>query len=268
MGEWLSHPAVQAGVLPFLAALIVALPLRRSRWLAAAVAAGFAVGAAFAVGLSFESLTAGRKLVLAGFGGCVIALVWEARAPAATPRVSGALAFAAAACAVWVAWRVLAQGEAMHAVGVAIASMAFVAVVVAGSLRAARLPVRGLAVGAVLTFGAGALAVLGASALLAQLGIAAGSAAAAALLALWIAGRGAAHGWSAALPLAVIASLVALAAVLTASLAWQSLLPLAAAPWLAAWLPPRDARGPLIETAVGLGGTLLPLVLSLAAALP
>jgi hypothetical protein len=268
LDDLLQHPAVQAGVLPFFAALIVALPLRRTRWLALAIAAGFTVAAAFAVGLSFESLTAARKLVIVALGACVIALVWEARAPAATLRATAFLAFAAAACAVWMAWRVLAQGDAWHAAAVAAASMAFVAAVVAGSLRAAQVPVRGLAVGAVMTFGAGALAVLGASALLAQLAIAAGSAAAAALFALWIAGRDAARGWSPALPLAVIASLVALAAVLTASLAWQSLLPLAAAPWLAAWLPPRDGRGPLTETAVGVGGALLPMLLSVATAFP
>ena len=61
MQQWLDHPAVQAGVLPFVAALVVALALQWARlaWLAPTVA--YAVAIALTSGIAFTPLSAGRR---------------------------------------------------------------------------------------------------------------------------------------------------------------------------------------------------------------
>lgn len=68
MEQLLANPAIQAGVAPFLAALLVSTPLRRTRWMGAAISVGFPVVIALTFGFSFEALTSMRKLVLAGLG--------------------------------------------------------------------------------------------------------------------------------------------------------------------------------------------------------
>src|SRR5207244_9344560 len=126
---------------------------------ALAIAAGFAVAASFTVGFSFESLTAARKLVIAGLCSCVAALVLEQHARLPVRRAAWALGAVVAACSVWMLWRVLAQMEWPRATATAAASALFVLVAVAGSLHAARMPARGLAAATVLALGAGVLAV-------------------------------------------------------------------------------------------------------------
>ena len=83
----------------------------------------------------------------------------------------------------------------------------------------------------ILGLGAGALALLGASAMLAQIGIALGAASGATLLVQMIAGRRAPVGWTLALPASVIAALVGLLSVFTGELRWYCLLPTLAVPW-------------------------------------
>ena len=76
MGEFLQNPAVQAGLAPFVVALILASLLLNSRFLGMAQAAGFIVVIALIMGFSFEALTATRKLVLVGAStvACVLLL--------------------------------------------------------------------------------------------------------------------------------------------------------------------------------------------------
>ena len=77
----------------------------------------------------------------------------------------------------------------------------------------------------------GALAWLGASALLAQVGIAIGAAAGATLLVQMLAGKRAPTGTSISLPASVVAGLVGVLAVFTGTLPWYCLLPTLAIPW-------------------------------------
>ena len=64
MTAWLDHPAAQAGVLPFMVALVLALLLARTRYLAAAAVGGMAVLLYLTIGFALEPMTSVRKLIV------------------------------------------------------------------------------------------------------------------------------------------------------------------------------------------------------------
>lgn len=234
METLLNHPAAQAALVPFVVALVLAFALARTRWLAVVVASGLVVELALTVGFTFEPLTALRKLVLATFAITAIAIALEAARVAQRRSLTLALAAAAALAAVWALQRVLAQKETAVALGLGAAAMVFVFAMVGGSLHAAASsPLRASVAAACLGFGAGGLALLGASALLMQLGVALGTASAAAALMQMIRGQESPLGWTLGLPAAVGAALVALLARVTGELPWFALLPLPLIPWAA-----------------------------------
>lgn len=237
MDELLANPAVQAGVAPFLAALVVSAALRRSRLLGVAIAVGFAVVVWLTMGFSFESLTSSRKLVLVGLGAVVAMVVIELARLAPSVPARAALAGAAGISVIWVVSRVLQQQEAAAAILHGGAAALFLAALVESTHQVSGDAVRASSTGLVLGLGAGALAVLGASAQMAQLGIAVGAASGATLLVQMIAGRRAPAGWTLALPAVVVAGMACLLAVFTGELPWFSLLPLLAVPWATRLVP-------------------------------
>src|SRR5260370_9077416 len=74
MQEMLANPAVQGGLAPFAAALIVAALLSPFRLGGLAVVAAFATAVYFVAGFTFSPLTATRKIILLGFAAPVAAL--------------------------------------------------------------------------------------------------------------------------------------------------------------------------------------------------
>lgn len=238
MDEFLAHPAVQAAVAPFLAALAVAAALRRTRLLGLAVAAAFAVAVGLTMGYSFEAFTAARKLELVGFATAILVVGLELGGVSRTASIRVFLSLAVAASAVWVLWRVLQQQEPFNAVIKALASGAFAAMLLESDLRLSGDRIRSATSALMLGLAVGAISILGASVVLGQLGIAVAAGAGAALLVLM---RGAQRetGWTFILPAAIIAGLTGLVAVFTASLPWFCLLPLLAIPW-ATRLVPQD----------------------------
>jgi hypothetical protein len=231
MNEFLANPAVQAGVVPFVVALALSAALFRSRLLGLAVVAAFAAAVALTVGYSFESLTAVRKLILVGLTSGVVVLAIELAGTPASARIRAALALAIAAAAVWVVWRVLQQQEAAKIALYGAAVALYAAALVESSLRAAADVISGAVTSLILGLAAGALAVLGASALLGQIGVATSVGAGAVLVVQAATLRRSPSGWTVALPGAVIAALVLLLAVFTGSLPWICLLPTLAIPW-------------------------------------
>lgn len=243
MTDLLMNPAVQAGAVPFAVAALLASLLARTRFLVLAVASGALVLLYLTVGFAFEPLTAVRKLTILILGALVLALGLEAGGVGARKSVIVALALAASIGAVWAAQRILEQQEPRAAWLSALAAMAYVALVVGGTLAAGTGPLRASVIGACLGWGNGALAVLGASALLGQLGVALGTACAAVALVQMLRGQEAPAGWTTALPAAVGAALVGVLACATGELRWHLLLPLLlVAP--AAWLVPAGMRKP------------------------
>lgn len=262
MDELLQNPAVQAGVAPFVAALVAAGLLMRTRFLGLAQIVGLTALVALAIGFSFESLTSTRKLVLVGLFTLFPLLLLELKDWSMRPVARSAVALLAGLAAVWVVLRVLQQKETATALLAGAASALYLAALVESTLRVGSDTVRGAATGLVLGLASGALALLGASALLAQVGIAVGAAAGATLLVQMIASRRAPAGATLSLPASVVAGLVGLLAVFTGSLPWYCLLLTLAIPWAARLVPagPRPVWLTAFLTALA---AFIPLLLAL-----
>lgn len=232
MQELLENPIIQSSAAPFVLGLAAAGLLFPLRLGGLAAAAGF-LGTVLLIGnFSFENLTATRKIVVLGVVAPVLgALADLAFKPTrATGAVLGAL-FAAAS--VWVFWTVLAQKNLPQALllggGVAVLVLWLVAFTTAlhGD------PVRAGASGLALGLGAGVGAVLGASALIGQYGMALGAGSGAFLLLVMVLGKRAAAGLTLTLTASVVAGLLAAGAVLLAQLPWYSAAVLGLVPLLA-----------------------------------
>ena len=233
MEELLANPAVQAGMAPFLSALVAAAALRRTRLLGMAVAIAFALVIALTMGFTFEPLTATRKLVLIGLGTAIAVLALELPGAGPTLAIRAVLSTVAAAAAVWMVWRVLQQQEPGKAALYGLAAGAYIVMLLESCLRATDDGIRTAGISLMLGLTAGALALLGASALLAQIGIAVAAGAGAVLLVQMIGLQRGPMGWTLVLPAAAISGLVGLLAVFTGSLPWFCLLPTLGIPWAA-----------------------------------
>lgn len=259
MNELLDNPVVQAGVAPFLVALVVAAILGRSRLLGLAIGAGFLTTVALVMGLSFESLTSVRKMVLVGLLATLAVLVLELAKLQPKMRVRVVLAVLAGAAAVWVLLRVLLQQPLAGALLTAAAAAIYLALLSDSTTAASGDSVRASAAALMSGLGAGALALLGASAMLAQIGIAVGAASGATLLVQMIAGRRAPAGWTLALPASLAAGLVGLLAVFTGELRWYCLLPTLAVSW-AVRLVPAGARAVWLTAIMASAAALVPML--------
>ena len=233
-------------MLPFVAALVLALLLARSRCLALAVLAGLAVVVGLTIGYSFDApLSSVKKLLAATLLLGAVGLGLDAAGLASRRAVLTALAIVTGLAALWVVQRVLQQAEGTAAAMLALGAFAFAAITSASVLAAGRTSsLRASVVSACLGWGAGVLALLGASALLAQIGLALGSAAAAVVLVQMLRGRESPLGASLAVPVAVGAALIPVLASATGELRWFALIPLP----LAAFAGMRVPTGALRKT--------------------
>ncbi len=219
---------MQGGFAPFLAALVTAELLQRLRLSGLAVTAAFAVTVYLAGSLSFEPLTAARKIVLLGL--LAPALVLILNPLISTWLLRPLLAAAGGAAALWVIQRILEQQQAavMLVWGAGCAFYAGWLVYWMDRLEAA--PVHSGSAGLALGAGTGVSALFGASALLGLFGMSLAASAAACLLIQVLTNRDLACGRSFTFTLALSAGLTGSFAVLSAELPWYALLPLAAIP--------------------------------------
>jgi hypothetical protein len=248
LNELLAHPAVQGGLAPLLAGLLVAglgFPLRLS---GLAAGAGFLTVLYLTGNLVFEPLSATRKVAVLGLAAPVFGAVADLafRPTRAAGVVLGAL-FAAAAA--WAFWGILAQKPTAEALiyGAGIAVFLLCTVAFAISLHAE--PVRAGAAGLGLGLGAGIGAILGASALLGLYGIALGAASGGFLLLTMALGKRVTAGASFTLAASVTAALVGATAMLLAKLPWYALAVLALVP-LAVRLPVPERSHPALQAVV------------------
>jgi hypothetical protein len=247
MEVWLSHPAFQGGIAPFATALVAALVLRPFNLAGLSVIVGFAATAYLLNGVTFEPLTATRKIILVSAAAAVAGILVDAVARS-TRAVGIALAIAFSAAAVWVFLSVLAQKAPLQAAQLALVPVLAVAVTVALTHALREDPVRAGAAGLGLGLGAGVAALLGASAVYGLYGIALGAGSGAFLLAQMLLNRRTTAGAALTLPLAVAAALFAAGAVVLASLAWYAVVPLVLVP-LAVRLP-LPQKGPVWVPAI------------------
>lgn len=236
MDDFFNNPAVQGGVAPFVAGLVVALVLGRVRLAGLSVVAAFATAVFFVAGFTFTPLTATRKIILLAFAAPIVGMLADF---AFKPTKLGAvvLALAGGAGALWAFWPVLAQKEAAQAWllgGTAVASVAWL--VGFSQMYLSDNGVRAGAAGLGLGLGTGVAAILGASASYGLYGIALGAGAGAFLLPQMITGKKTEAGATFMLTAALIAGLIAAGAMVLAELRWYSVLVLALVP-VAATLP-------------------------------
>jgi hypothetical protein len=243
MNELLAYPSVQAGVAPFVVALIVVLLLQRAGLAGLAVPAAFFTTYALVEGLTFTPLTVTHRLALLAAAAPVVGVLADF---AFRPTRAGVvvLALAAAAGTLWMLWPVLQQKDAHQAWLLGASSLALVTVLVTvfeWSLRGAA--VRAGSAGLALGLGVGVAAIFGASAKYGSLGISLGAAAGAFLLPQMIMGRGIPAGTTYALPTALTCGLVASGAMVIAEVPWYAALALALVP--AATCMPIPQRAPV-----------------------
>jgi hypothetical protein len=210
--ELLNHPAVQGGVAPFLAALVSVELFRRMRLSGLAIIAGFAV----------------TVYLASDFNMVPLQLRWSRW----LLPVLGGLA------AVWTVQGILQHQDTQVALLWGAGCAAYVAILVWGmDMLSDREALRAGSAATAVGIGTGGAALVGASALLGQFGLALGCAAAAHLLIQMISNKPLPTGRTFTLPLAVIAGLSGCLAVLSAQLPWYALPILAVIPVLARLTP-------------------------------
>src|SRR5687768_4229712 len=153
MDDVLSNPAVQGGVAPFLASLIVAIALPL-RFAGLAVAVAFLTGMYLVSGLQLSPLTATRKVVILGMAAPIVGVLADLLLRP-TRGTAALLALIAASAALWAFWPILMQKPGEEAwllagtVGIAIAWMVgFAQVQLAGDGVRAGAAALGLGLGA------------------------------------------------------------------------------------------------------------------------
>lgn len=232
--DWLSHPAVQAAILPFVVALMVAVLLRRGRFAGLAIVAGFVTLLAVTIGFSFESLAATRKMVLAGLGATVVAVGLEMATVGRESTWRAAMAAAGGMAGVWTVWRVLEQKPMSAALLAGAAAAVYMAVLIDATARLRESAVRSTSAALLLGLGAAVAAFFGASAWLTQAGVALAGGATALLLVVlvWRTPSPLLAGWVTCFPVSVVAGLICLLAVFVGGLSWYAILPVLVLPWL------------------------------------
>ncbi len=229
MNEWLNHPAVQSGLAPFLAGLIVAVLFNRIRLSGLAVLAGFCATVYLVSDFNFEFLSATKKIILTGLiTGCVAPVLMIL--PDHWRFIRYLMGIAAGIITLWVFWPVLLQKSLSDGVLLGGSVAAFVIWLVVYNDQLSAQSVRAGAVGMGLGLGAGLCAILGASALLGQLGLSIGAAAGAYLIFQAIQNKPLSCGRIFTLPVSLLVGLLASAALILAKLPWYCLPVLAMIP--------------------------------------
>jgi hypothetical protein len=239
MSDWLNHPAVQSAVIPFVVAFVIAWLLRPHGGVLAglgwAVACGIAVY--FIAGFQWSPLTSTRKVIVAGAAALALGLVVEFVLRGRTARY-WLLALFGAGTALWLIWPLALGKHGRELWLFAVPAAAYGAWLVAGleglNSRPVNLVVASLALAAATAFAA----LLGASALLGQLGGAVAAAVGAYAVVFLASGEFQPRSPFSA-PVAAASALIGLAAVVYAKLPWTALVALAAIPALAQLPVPR-----------------------------
>jgi hypothetical protein len=266
VGSWLEHPAVQAGIVPFVVALVVALVLRRVGLAWLAPTAGYASAVALATGIAFVPLTAGRKVLLLALLAPVAGWLVD-RADSRAVRAFACVA--AGAASTWVFWTVFAQRAPLAAAGGGLGVAVFVAVLCALmlALRDDGPAAASAGLGLGLATGIGALLSASTGYFAAGVALAAGSGAL--LLVQFVSGAAIRPGATGALAIGVATALFAAGTLLLAELPWPALPLLLAVPAVGAVpLPARwSPRTRLVvRTVAAAGAAALPVLAAWVAA--
>ena len=230
MNDLLANPAIQSGIIPFVIAMLAAWGLRRMGWVWSGLgfAIAYYVSVYFAAGFQFTPLTSTRKILILGI--VAIALGLSVDFLKQKPRFLPAIIFVISAAAIsWVIWPVAARQEGGDFWMMLLPSLIYTGWLTASTESLRSKPDEGAMVALTLGFGTGISAMLGASALLGQLGIAIGAIAGGYLILLLLK-QDIKLGSNFVLPVGLLSGLLGISAVVYASLPWYSLLPLLVIP--------------------------------------
>jgi hypothetical protein len=230
MHDLLQNPAVQAGIIPFSAALLLGLILNRMGWYWAglAVLAGFTATVYVVAGFQFQPWTSTRKIIALGLGAGGLGLLLDVY-PWSRRWLPVVLFFLAGAAVLWLNWPVLRRREGMELWSLAIGGVLFGGWCTAAMESLRSKPILASSALVALGFGTGAVVLLGASALLGELGIALGAAAGALWLLVTIT-RKTQLGSLAMLPAGLLCGLIGVGGHVYAKVPWYSLAVLALVP--------------------------------------
>jgi hypothetical protein len=228
-----NHPAVQAGLIPFIAALLSAELLLRLRLSGLAIVAGFAATAYFAGSFALEPHTVAQKIVWLGIASGVLAipltlLNWTSWRYLLTALAAGS--------AVWLTWGFLQQRALTDAVTWAAVCAIYTGWLVFWFDGLKEKSVAAGNAGMALGVGTGLAAFISAVELPGIFGLAAGAAATGYLFLQIITNNRLPCGRSFTLPLSLIAGLVASFAVVSSHQPWYTLAALGMIP-LAGLIP-------------------------------
>ena len=253
----LDHPAVQSGVAPFICALVVAGIFYRMSTLAGlAIISGFVASVLLSTGFAFDPLTSTRKITLLILISPVLGLLMSYFTHYSKIWLN--IYYLLGGFAVlWVLWPVLSRNPVDMIMPV-IGYMVYAGWMVGIFLRLSA--TTSLAAGAASTsvgFGVGLTALIGASALLGQMGLSLGAAGAAYLFVQLISKRDVEAGFIVTLTSGFAAALILPAAVVYAKVPWI-VLPIMAIVPIIAFYPFEDEDPIWKNTAILLIAMALP----------
>ena len=268
MSEFLDHPAFQGFVAPFLVALIVAFALGRSRFVWLAIMPAYATMVALDTGFSLFPPTVARKTWIIGLLAPLAGIAAD-RSKRSSSRITPALVVAAGLLSLWVFRTALENREGTAAIVAGAGIALFVAAMVGAVLRLRDDGLRCGAAGVGLGIAAGVAGILSASIGALVAGVAIAAACAAILLVQILLKRTLAPGFTGALPVGLIVTLIAAGTQQLALLPWYAL-PLMLLVPLAVALPapkpgPLFARSAMLA-ACALAAAALPVAAALYAA--
>lgn len=261
MNELFNNPLFQSALAPLTVALLSGALLRPlgGTWAGLGFALGYATSVYFTTGFQVLPLTSTRKIMLLALAAIAIGVLLD-QLKYSRRLVPWALAVMAAGAATWVIWPVLKRAEGMELWLLSLSTV-YAAWIVGwfDGLRNQQLVATTSAVS--LGVSTGVSAVLGASALLGQLGGAI-AAAAGALVVLQLFLKRIVIGRSFVLPIAVLASLIGIAAVIYAGMSWYVLIPLALIP-LTARLPVNQNWNQFVQAIALTGYSAVPATIAI-----
>jgi len=238
--ELLSHPAVQGGVAPFIAAIIIAgLFMKVNVFAGLAIVAGFATTIILTTGISFEPLSSTRKITLIVFLIPILAIILQLLRKDLTLVINVFYVLVIAAL-LWILWPVLKNKPMSESWLPVLSYIIYAMWMVKTFLRFSEIPALSAGIAATATGTViGGAALIGASALLGQMGLALAAAGGAFLLIQLLIRSENEAGYTFTVTTAFIAALVLPAAIEYAKVPWL-VLPLIAIVPVFAFYPFED----------------------------
>ena len=252
MEELLSNPAIQGGIAPFIVALAIAGVFLKARNLAAlAIAGGFITTVILTTGIQFDPMTSTRKIVLIAMVIPIVALILDLFHAEESKKVTPIFYGIGVLSLLWVLWPVIDRTPLTEMILPLLGYTVYVVWMIGVFIKLVEMPRISAAAAATGTgFGIGITALIGASALLGQFGLAFGTAAGAYLLTQVFSRNDEPAGFTFSLSSAFLAALLLPAAVVYAKVPWI-VLPLIAIAPLMAFYPFEEDRH-IIQNLIGL----------------